>query len=147
MRKKGKRPFEKRSIEQKRRDYLYGTIRREGQLKCLYCGRNDLIVGPTEDPSLMERIATVDHVSPRNGGKTGPKKTACGTRKNWAIACKECNNAKDNLSVSEFSKIKEQIILPWDYMMELKFSAPEEYEKVLLTLKENRKLVKKNRHN
>ena len=140
-----KKKRKKKSREARRRDYLHRIKQEYGELKCEYCGRNDLIVTKS-NREFKDRMATIDHIEPRNGGKTGSKKTARGPKINWAIACPECNNAKDNLSMEEFIEIKEKIIMPWDQKIYLQKNDPEQLKKIMSEIRKNRKALKIIRH-
>lgn len=69
------------------------------ELFCSYCARGPLLkeVSDPTDKSMLEWLATVDHVVPRDEGGTDDDDNLC-------VACLPCNQSKRNLSYDEWVK-------------------------------------------
>jgi len=80
-----------------RQEFIENELNEKGELKCNYCGRNDLVPGFYEFENKnknhqIPNLATIDHVIPLSKGGAKYDKDNC------VIACKTCNkNKKDKI--------------------------------------------------
>lgn len=80
-----------------RKKLLNKLLKRDGELKCAYCGRNDLILGGNmKYNNKINNLATIDHIVPRCEGGGLCEEENC------AVACKDCNCKKGSKQLKEF---------------------------------------------
>jgi 5-methylcytosine-specific restriction endonuclease McrA len=80
------------------RSYLESVLSRDGDIKCTYCGKGDLVI-EYDGMRVKESIkATIDHIVPvsRGGGRFDVS--------NITPCCGECNGKKGNKSLDDFLK-------------------------------------------
>ena len=74
-----------------RKRFLKKHMNQYGKLTCIYCGRNDLIIGFKKrrpQRNEIEYIATIDHIYPiSKGGDRYDENNCC-------VACPKCNMEK-----------------------------------------------------
>jgi 5-methylcytosine-specific restriction endonuclease McrA len=78
-----------------RKEFLQEELKREGKLRCAYCGRDDLVEGHHEFHKKhlnmkIPNLATVDHIHPLSLGGAKYHKPNC------TVACRRCNSKKGN---------------------------------------------------
>lgn len=78
-----------------RKEFLQTELKEEGKLRCVYCGREDLVEGQHEFHNKhfnmkLSNLATVDHIHPLSlGGEKYDEDNCC-------VSCRKCNCKKGN---------------------------------------------------
>lgn len=84
-----------------RKEFLKNELKKEGKLRCVYCGRDDLVEGDHEFEKKhlnmkIPNLATIDHIHPLSmGGKKYHKPNCC-------VSCRKCNSKKGNKFVLHY---------------------------------------------
>jgi 5-methylcytosine-specific restriction endonuclease McrA len=85
----------------KRYLFLVRRLKRRGELRCDYCGKNGLIIGHNrKSNNKILNLATIDHIIPVSKGIDRLDE------KNWGVACRKCNGKKGSRPVEEFMEEK-----------------------------------------
>lgn len=70
--------------------FLKEKEKEHGSLKCVYCGKTDLVIYPHDAKNkIMKKMATADHFIPNNA-----KVLDYYTKWNLLVSCHKCNNKK-----------------------------------------------------
>lgn len=82
-----------------RKEILQTELKEEGKLRCVYCGREDLVEGHHEFNKKhlnhnTPNLATIDHIHPLSkGGEKYDTDNCC-------VSCRNCNSKKGNKIIS-----------------------------------------------
>lgn len=100
---------EHRQWMRERKNFLAEEVKKNGVLRCYYCGRDDLKINSKNRGD----IATVDHFVPKSGGGDPCAHT------NFRVCCSSCNKKKGSQHPDSFMSSK---------YLKNKFNAHQNYE-------------------